>query len=212
MTSLCRHRDAGRTTADLLEAAEHEFAELGFAGARVDRIARRAGCNKGLIFQRFGDKAGIYAAVFTAVLDRWRPSPDELAGLLRADSREAFVGSVEALVDRTVRFLLAEPRAARILLWEVASGWAVLGAPAAHEHRERSLGPIRDFLDAAQRSGFLRPDLSPQVQLGLVTQIPMLLNALRFDLADPALRGFVTEFVVSGLVVPATPPDPRPAR
>jgi len=38
------------TTARILEAARDEFAEKGFAGARVDTIARRAGVNKATLY------------------------------------------------------------------------------------------------------------------------------------------------------------------
>lgn len=42
----------------LLNAATVVFAERGFAGARVDEIAARAGVNKALIYAYYGDKKG----------------------------------------------------------------------------------------------------------------------------------------------------------
>ncbi len=47
----------------LANAARAEFAEHGFAGARTDRIVKRAGVNKQLLFYYFGSKAGLYEAV-----------------------------------------------------------------------------------------------------------------------------------------------------
>lgn len=47
----------------LLAAAGHEFAEHGYAGASVDRIARRAHLNKAMIYYHFGSKAGLYREV-----------------------------------------------------------------------------------------------------------------------------------------------------
>ena len=47
----------------LLDAGQGEFAEKGFAGARVDVIAARAGVNKQLISYYFGSKQGLYDAV-----------------------------------------------------------------------------------------------------------------------------------------------------
>lgn len=204
-----RKRDAGRTTADLLRAAEHEFAEHGFAGARVDRIARRAGCNKALIFQRFGDKQGLYTAVFAAFSQRWTPTEKQLREMLRVDTREAFASSIRMMVEWSLRFLRGEPRAARILMWEVASDWALLGDPRSHgeSYPRMQLAPIREFLDAADRSGFLRSDLPSEAQLSLVTQVPMLMGAMRFDLDDPALATFLTDFIVTGLVGPVSPDD-----
>jgi len=55
---------SGSGSKDLIAAAARaEFAEHGYAGARVARIANRAGLNKQLIFYYFGSKAGLYAAV-----------------------------------------------------------------------------------------------------------------------------------------------------
>ncbi len=47
----------------LADAARQEFAEFGYAGARTDRIARRAGVNKQLVFYYFGSKAGLFEAL-----------------------------------------------------------------------------------------------------------------------------------------------------
>lgn len=55
-----RLRDAERTRCALLDAARHEFADKGFAGARIGEIADRAGVNKQLISYYFGGKQGLY--------------------------------------------------------------------------------------------------------------------------------------------------------
>ncbi len=44
----------------ILAAAAAEFAARGFAGARVDRIARRARVNKAMLYYHFGSKRAIY--------------------------------------------------------------------------------------------------------------------------------------------------------
>lgn len=58
-----RVRDADRSRDALLDAAQVEFAEKGFAGARVSAIADRAGLNKQLISYYFGGKQGLYDAI-----------------------------------------------------------------------------------------------------------------------------------------------------
>lgn len=47
----------------ILDAATAVFAQVGFAGARVDEIARRAGVNKATIYYHIGDKEALYARV-----------------------------------------------------------------------------------------------------------------------------------------------------
>jgi AcrR family transcriptional regulator len=58
-----RLRDADRSQSTILAAARDEFAEHGLGGARVDRIAERAGLNKRLIYYYFEDKDKLFQAV-----------------------------------------------------------------------------------------------------------------------------------------------------
>lgn len=58
-----RQRDADRSQAVILAAARDEFAEYGLGGARMDRIAERAGLNKRLIYYYFEDKETLFQAV-----------------------------------------------------------------------------------------------------------------------------------------------------
>ncbi|HEX2113758.1 MAG TPA: TetR/AcrR family transcriptional regulator [Alphaproteobacteria bacterium] len=65
-------RDPDATKSKILAAAWHEFAQKGFAGARVDAIAARSGANKRMIYHYFGDKEGLFVAVLEAAYDRVR--------------------------------------------------------------------------------------------------------------------------------------------
>src|SRR6188508_810807 len=58
-----RLRDADRSQVTILAAARDEFAEFGLGGARMDRIAERAGLNKRLIYYYFEDKEKLFQAV-----------------------------------------------------------------------------------------------------------------------------------------------------
>ena len=58
-----RERNPDRSRERLLAAAVEEFSAKGFAGARVEAIAQRAGLNKQLISHYFGGKDGLYRAV-----------------------------------------------------------------------------------------------------------------------------------------------------
>jgi AcrR family transcriptional regulator len=62
-----RLRDADRSQSSILAAARDEFAEHGLAGARMDRIAERAGLNKRLIYYYFDDKEKLFQAVLEQV-------------------------------------------------------------------------------------------------------------------------------------------------
>ncbi len=58
-----RRRDAERTRGEILEVATREFADRGFAGARVDAIADQTRTTKRMIYYYFGGKEQLYVAV-----------------------------------------------------------------------------------------------------------------------------------------------------
>lgn len=55
--------DAARNRTKVLEAAATLIAKHGVAGISMDAIAAAAGVGKGTLFRRFGDKAGLAAAL-----------------------------------------------------------------------------------------------------------------------------------------------------
>ena len=77
-------RNAEATKERILEAALAEFSAHGIAGARVDRIAQAARCNKNLIYIYFEDKETLFATVLRKHLMRIHEeqpfTPDDLPG------------------------------------------------------------------------------------------------------------------------------------
>lgn len=75
----------------LMRAARAEFAQHGFAGARVERILARAGANPRMLYHHFAGKSGLYVAVLEAALGDLRQrelrldvdQADPLEGLLQ---------------------------------------------------------------------------------------------------------------------------------
>ncbi len=58
-----RLRDAERTRAEIIEVATREFADKGYAGARVDEIAAKMSSTKRMIYYYFGNKEQLYVEV-----------------------------------------------------------------------------------------------------------------------------------------------------
>ncbi|MER8184853.1 helix-turn-helix domain-containing protein [Kitasatospora sp. NPDC094015] len=58
--------DAARNRIAVLEAAGRLFAEHGVEAVSMDQVAAAAGVGKGTLFRRFGDKAGLAAALLDA--------------------------------------------------------------------------------------------------------------------------------------------------
>ena len=98
-------RDAEATRVRILVAAVAEFAEHGYSGARVDRIAGKANANKSMIYSYFGNKEELFDSVIDAAVGDLHETvpftPEDLPG---------FAG---ALFD----FLVAHPTEIRIDAW-----------------------------------------------------------------------------------------------
>ncbi|HEY8281640.1 MAG TPA: TetR/AcrR family transcriptional regulator [Leifsonia sp.] len=73
-----RIRDAERTRADILAVATREFADRGYAGARVDEIARRMSTTKRMIYYYFGGKEQLYVSVLEAAYAEMRGYEQEI--------------------------------------------------------------------------------------------------------------------------------------
>jgi TetR/AcrR family transcriptional regulator len=73
-------RNPERTSGRILAAALAEFAAHGFAGARVDAIARRAGINKRMLYHYFGDKEALFRAVLRKKIAERQAIGETLSG------------------------------------------------------------------------------------------------------------------------------------
>jgi TetR/AcrR family transcriptional regulator len=152
-----RERNPQRSRERFLAAALSEFAAKGFAGARVESIARRAGLNKQLISHHFGGKLGLYRAV----MNRRRnagggeisiepgPMPDSLAGFFDLAG--------------------ADPEWIRVLLWETLERGEIGddaegGVPAAGlDDRVARYNDRVAWIAAEQAAGRLPDDLDPHL-------------------------------------------------
>ena len=67
-----RIRDAERTRADILAVATREFADRGYAGARINEIADKTSTTKRMIYYYFGGKEQLYIAVLEQAYSRIR--------------------------------------------------------------------------------------------------------------------------------------------
>ena len=139
--------------ADILAAAEREFAAAGFFGARMERIAEGAGVNKQLLFHYFGSKEGLFAAALAGLLAPLEPvssgtsSPaEELRTMIAALQQgvRGLPGLVGIVADSS-----ANPDFPKGSL-ELMRAW--LGRV-----RQRLITAVAD----GQRRGYFRDDIDP---------------------------------------------------
>jgi AcrR family transcriptional regulator len=166
-------RRADERPREICAAALEVFAEKGFAAAKLDEIARRAGVSKGTLYLYFKDKEDLFRAVVrsaiapnieavtSAISSLDAPFPEVVHMLLAAFAeREARlpIGAVAKIVVGESRNF---PELARVWHDEVAS---------------KAIGAIAAFIERAQERGEARagdPRLHAFSLMG-----PMVLGAL----------------------------------
>ncbi len=126
-----RQARSQRTVGRLLDAAEAEIREKGYADASVGEIARRAGCSVGTVYRRFRDKA----ALLRALDERWAES--FRATMRNAVAPERWAGaSIMEILAGYIEFTLREGRE-RTSLYRAAIVMA--GADESFADRQRKL-------------------------------------------------------------------------
>jgi TetR/AcrR family transcriptional regulator len=101
----------------LLAAAAVEFSARGYAGARVDRIARRARANKAMLYYHFKSKQGLYRALLRQT---FTAAAADLREVAAADAPQAL--KLERMVAAIAAFVDSHPHFPAIMLREVAEG------------------------------------------------------------------------------------------
>ncbi len=200
-------RDASATKERLLAAAEEEFSTHGFRGARVQAIVARAGVNERMLYHHFGDKEGLYKALFSHLGDTLGP---EFEVALDApgppDPLERFTEMLRHYFDTIV----LRPSLVRMVMYESLAGWPLLMDM--RKNDERLTGKLAALFVEAKRAGVFRDDADLMTVLlaagGAFYMIPIMRprmeGYLHVSLDDPetltALRERIIEIFLRGVV------------
>ena len=153
-------RDPERTRQKILAAATVEFARHGLGGARVDRIARRAGANKRMLYYYFGDKDKLFLAALEGRYAHIRAAERGL-DLERLEPREA----LRRLVRFTWAYFLEHPEFMTLLNSEnLHKGRHVRRSRRVPELHSTLVETLRGVLRRGERAGVFRRGVDP-VQL-----------------------------------------------
>lgn len=145
-------RQPARTRGNILAAATAEFAAHGLAGARVDEIAARAGANKRMIYQYFGNKEALWLTVLERVYATMR---EEERTLTVADMKP--VDGMRWLMEFNIRFCGTHPEFIALLAGENLNRAKYLRRSASvPKLYSPLLAMIDDLLRRGEREGVFR--------------------------------------------------------
>jgi len=143
--------DNGTSKESILDSATEVFMELGFSGARVDAIARRAGANKAMIYYHFGSKQRLYQAVLLRLFGGVLEDVDHLKSTdLGPEAR------LRDLYTRIARRFTERPALPQIMLREVLAGGKGMDTEVS-----RTLTQILGFVSETVRQGVVIEDFRP---------------------------------------------------
>lgn len=113
MAETGKSRDRARTEAAILAAAEAQLAEGGFQAFGVNAVARRAGCDKQLIYRYYGGLDGLVDAVGTNLGARYAQAPAQ-------PPAQSYGELTERLLLAFLEQFRGDRLAQRVAAWEVA--------------------------------------------------------------------------------------------
>ena len=149
----------------ILAAAAEEFAERGFDGAKVDRIAARARVNKAMLYYHFRSKTALYQAI---LLDLFGRAASAVATVRERGGPPdvQLCGFVEAIAGTA----LGQPQFPPMWLREIADGGRHLAPPIVAEMR-RVVETLSAILADGRRARMFR-DVNPFIaQIGVVAPL-----------------------------------------
>ncbi len=142
-----QNKKKDKTIRKILDAASQIFSEVGFAGARVDDIAEKAGVNKATIYYHIGNKEILYSHMMQ---DIFRNAVAQIAGSVNTEKGPE--EKLSAYIRGFTRLIDGHPHIAPLMLREVASGGQHIPEVVARDMAD-IVGLLTDILDQGVRSG-----------------------------------------------------------
>jgi len=149
--------DPHKTRARILARATAEFAARGYAGARVDAIARRCGLAKNMLYHYFGSKEGLFIAVLERMYETLRARQRDFA-IRGSDPGEA----MRRLIAHTFSALLEHSEAIALLNDEnLHKGCHVRRSKRIRALYDPLVDTLREVLRRGAAQGIFRRDIDP---------------------------------------------------
>jgi AcrR family transcriptional regulator len=148
-------RDPVRTRARILNAATQEFSRHGLGGARVERITKRAGANKRMLYYYFGGKELLFVAVLEKAYEDFGNAQREL----HLDEFEP-IEAMRRLMAFLWDYFLENPHFIRLLNSEnLHQAKHLKRSTRVHDLASHILSILGGVVRRGQAAGVFRPDV-----------------------------------------------------
>jgi AcrR family transcriptional regulator len=185
----------------LWEASRIEFSLRGYHGARVQGIARRAGCNVALLYRHWASKKALYLDVLRTI---WLATSQHIALCMEKEP-----GGAESVVGAYLEAMFRDPVGAQIFVREYLDGAPYLQQLVAAEPAltERVRVAAR-ALASADPAHALRPGMDPTLAVLTIGGMAALCASshessrifLDTPVAPDALRRHLSDLLLHGIL------------
>ncbi|RMG91301.1 MAG: TetR/AcrR family transcriptional regulator [Zetaproteobacteria bacterium] len=155
----------------ILDAAEQLFAERGFAGTSVQRIAEQAMVSKATIFHHFENKQALYCAV----VERACAGMLHVLDALLSDEQTRALDQLEAYRRQDMEEMFAHAPVIRLILRELTMGEDAQARALVDQVFGQHYLRLKALVSRAQRERLLRKDVDAGVQAVAVASINIFL-------------------------------------
>lgn len=145
-----------------METAARLFAELGFAGCEMERVAADLGIAKGTLYLYFPGKQDLFFACVDLGMQQMKQAVAEAA----ATATDPF-GRISQAILAYLQFFDEHPHYVELLIQERAN-FKDRKRPTYFEHRDANRGPWREVYEGLVRDGQLRNDIPVERMLDTI--------------------------------------------
>lgn len=150
-----KRRDPEATKADIMRVATDEFANRGFNGARVDRIADETATTKRMIYYYFGSKEGLYVAALEFAYVNFRKLEQDL----RVDEKDP-VTALRDLAEFTYEHHMKHHDFIRLVQVENVNKVQYLKkSPRVKALQGAVISTLQSIIDRGVKQGLFRKDI-----------------------------------------------------
>jgi len=194
-----RARTVDQERALILDAARASFGDLGFTGASIDDIAKRAGIQRRSVYRQFTDKEDLFQAAMASAVDH------VLGQLTRAFERNEELEPQEALFRnyrRSLELVRTDTSWALVFLSSMSSTSELSTAAVLRGRRQLESGIAASLRYRWELLGVDRPERADQLatmMVGLVMTMGTRMS-LEPDLDLDDVAHLLTSFTIGGVI------------
>jgi len=146
----------------IIQAAENEFVEQGYSGARMQSIANKAGINKALLHYYFRSKEKLFEVIFKTAFKLFVP---KILGIFEREDLD-FFEKIRIFTQEYINLIIKNPHIPGFILHELGTKKSSLAAIIMEQ--AINVDPIKSQIEKEIEKGTIRPVMPEQLIMNII--------------------------------------------